>query len=378
MSNKEKARTRIIENIAYASRPSKWAIPGGMMDAGVDVQGNITQLKDPSPHGKSLNWIYQNDVNGRPADEVYRDELENFGKGLALDGPTRAALGSFAGTKTYKNNFASPTNNRSTRWGYRPYVVNKLAGGIDDSYHQLGKAVDIKHKGFSGSDFPTLQDIVVQALASGFRGIGFGGSQFHFDTRSTGFLGYTYSSWNIGVPGGPKLTPNWVLASILCNMPDVDFPTAIGPYRDNPMDPKDVIGRIVRDVGDVPDTQSGQNSSKVVMSDADIQKYIAPLYRVEGESARTSRNTVGTVAGITILLGLIFGGIYGFRRFLRGRREKQEAQRIALDQKKRVIISRFRANNKRNIERAKKDPELAARLEQELRAEFELFGIKLD
>ena len=161
-------------------------------------------------------------------------------------------------------------------------------------------------------------------------------------------------------------------------MPDVDFPTAIGPYRDNPMDPKDVIGRIVRDVGDVPDTQSGQNSSKVVMSDADIQKYIAPLYRVEGESARTSRNTVGTVAGITILLGLIFGGIYGFRRFLRGRREKQEAQRIALDQKKRVIISRFRANNKRNIERAKKDPELAARLEQELRSEFELFGIKLD
>ena len=92
MSNKEKARTRIIENIAYASRPSKWAIPGGMMDAGVDVQGNITQLKDPSSDGESLNWFYQNDVNGRPADEVYRDELENFGKGLALDGPTRAAL----------------------------------------------------------------------------------------------------------------------------------------------------------------------------------------------------------------------------------------------------------------------------------------------
>ena len=84
------------------------------------------------------------------------------------------------------------------------------------------------------------------------------------------------------------------------------------------------------------------------------------------------------VGGITALAALIIGGVYGFRRFLRNRREQAEAQKIAMDQKKRVIISRFRNKNARLIKKAKSDPEIAARLEQELRAEFELFGIDID
>jgi len=49
-----------------------------------------------------------------------------------------------------------------------------------------------------------------------------------------------------------------------------------------------------------------------------------------------------------------------------------------MDQKKRVIISRFRSKNARLIKKAKNNPEVAAQLEQELRSEFELFGLDID
>jgi len=368
------------------TKVSSWSPPEGMVDGGAGSPFlNDPDIKD----GEDLSWLDQN--TGRdpetgeivPLEDIYRKELEAFGDGVYLNPTTAAALSRFQQTRIYGNTFVSPSTPSSTRWAVRPFITNKLAGGIDDSYHLTGEAVDIRHRGITSSDSKDLQDIVIQAIASGFRGIGFGTTQFHFDTREggrNGFFGYVYQGWPT------DLTPGRVIKSIITG-PRMPEEQRVSEAEAN---------RIIKDVR-VPESQTGSRGARAIhMSERDLEKYIIPLYgqeetnldltkqsdlkqKVDGTAPQTqSTGFLGGVLATTALLGLILGGIYGFRRFLRNRREQQEAQKIAMDQKKRVIISRFRAKNARLIKKAKKDPEIAARLEQELRAEFELFGIDVD
>ena len=383
MDKKELARKKLIENI---TKVPGWGIPSGMLQAGVLPGGEVGTLKDPDPSpkaGKSINWIDRNDFKGRPAREVYQQELEDFGDGVYLDGKTGNALQSFMRSNVFQKHMVSDKSaDGSTRWSYRPPVTNILAGGIDDSYHLKGQAVDIKHRqSWGANSIPDLQDIVIQALQRGFRGIGFGGQQFHFDTRQGGFMGYVYTSWNLTIKGRP-VTPSWILASVLCDMDGLR--TAVDLYRNEDGTAKytqdEIVGQIIRTVDPILDAKTGFTGESPLMSDSHIRQFIDPI-RGEGSVIRDDKPqqvSLGTVGGLTALAALIIGGVYGFRRFLKHRREQAEAQKIAMDQKKRVIISRFRSKNARLIKKAKSDPEIAARLEQELRAEFELFGIDVD
>lgn len=384
MSNKEKAKQRLIENI---TKVSGWGIPDGMMAAGVLPGGEVGVLKDPDPKpkaGESLNWIDRNDFSGKPAREVYQKELEDFGDGVYLESKTARALQKVMQSQVFRERMISSSRAQqdgSTRWAYRPPIVNILAGGIDDSYHLKGQAVDIKHDGsWNANSIPALQDIVVQALQAGFRGIGFGGSQFHFDTRQNGFMGYVYSSWNLTTPNGKPVTPSWILASCLCDMDGLR--TALDLYRDDNGEPiykrEQIVGGVIKSVNPILDTNTGFRGQGALMSNSNIEKYINVI---KGQGASLGKErfpALGTIGGLTALAALIIGGIYGFRRFLRNRREQAEAQKIAMDQKKRVVISRFRSKNARLIKKAKNNPEVAAQLEQELRSEFELFGLDVD
>jgi hypothetical protein len=385
MSNKEKAKQRLIENI---TKVSGWGIPDGMMAAGVLPGGEVGVLKDPDPApnaGKSLNWIDRNDFSGKPAREVYQKELEDFGDGVYLESKTARALQKVMQSQVFRDRMISSSaaqQDGSTRWAYRPPIVNILAGGIDDSYHLKGQAVDIRHDGNWGANsIRALQDIVVQALKAGFRGIGFGSKQFHFDTRQNGFMGYVYSSWNLKTPNGKPVTPSWILASCLCDMDGLK--TALPLYRDGNGEPiykqEQIVGGVIKSVNPILDSNTGFRGEGALMSNSNIEKYINNI-KGQGETLGNtgSSTSLGTIGGLTALAALIIGGIYGFRRFLRNRREQAEAQKIAMDQKKRVVISRFRSKNARLIRKAKNNPEVAAQLEQELRSEFELFGLDID
>jgi hypothetical protein len=360
------AQKGVLGGLRLVKMGSQWAQPTGMYDAGVRNNGIFPADPDPAANaGKSIDWLdyesFLDPTTGKRISrkEAYEQELLAFGDGLYVDQKTKKALDLFSKSDVFKKRFTF-----TTRWGVRPTITNILAGGIDDSYHATGEAVDIQHNfgtNLSGEATKDLQDVIIQALASGFRGIGFGPTQFHFDTRPGrgGFLGYVYQNWP------KKITPMFVMQSILRDrIADVELS-------------EDEIKRIARDTP-LTDSDSGRSGkSKAQMSEADIEKYIKPLYGKETEVVRV--NTVGRdVAVISVVLGVLFAGIYGAQRFFRSRAKKKETERLLQDRKRRVIISKFRNENKRAIAKAKKDPELAAQLEDQLKSQFALYDVPFE
>lgn len=353
-------------------RVSGWPQPSGMSDAGWSPSGIIPADPDSNPNaGESIDWIdYGSLIDPETGEKItrrqaYEKELTKYGDGLWLNPTTAAALEKFERTKVFKAKFS-----KQTRWGVRPFITNKLAGGIPDSYHSTGEAIDIQHSfnanNLRGQETKLLQDVLIQALSCGFRGIGFGPSQFHFDTRSSrgGFLGYIYQGWPSSV------TPMYVMQSILRDRVVL---------RDGSRLSEEDIARIARDTP-LTDVDSGRSgASRAQMSEADIQQYITPLYKNEREVLRPENRNFGRNALIgTAIIGVILGGIYGWRRFVANRKKKQEAERLLQDRKRRVIISRFRAENKRAINKAKNDPALARQLEDNLKAQFALYDVPFE
>jgi hypothetical protein len=159
--------------------------------------------------------------------------------------------------------------------------------------------------------------------------------------------------------------------------------TTLPLYKDSKGEPiykqEQIVGGVIKSVNPILDSNTGFRGEGALMSNSNIEKYINNI-KGQGETLGStgSSTSLGTIGGLTALAALIIGGIYGFRRFLRNRREQAEAQKIAMDQKKRVVISRFRSKNAKLIRKAKNNPEVAAQLEQELRSEFELFGLDID
>lgn len=315
-------------------------------------------------------------------------EYDNFGDGLYLESKTRDALLDFTRTPSYYELFAPG----ETRWGYRPPVINALAGGENASYHLQGKAVDLKlKKSASSITDQELMDCVWNALYSGFRGIGFGGGQFHFDTRPHGFLGYIYDRFPY------KHTPPMVLHAAFRQKGMLD------------------AARSMRDLSWSPTASDSDDTTRIHMSVNDINKYIrteldakndADLQNADASgtsSSNTNSNrqtgvtggTTGTTnvpsagsAGISdtvigIALGaLILGGFFGFRNWLRqrkDRRERREAEKYSMqllrDRQKRAIISDFRDRHYTDIKIAQRDPRVAERLEFMLMKELQKYGL---
>ena len=89
-----------------------------------------------------------------------------------------------------------------------------------------------------------------------------------------------------------------------------------------------------------------------------------------GELARYLKGSGGSGAaafgGAIFLVGIILGGIYGWRRFIKPRLERAKAERLLRDRQNRVTVTKFRAANKARIEAAKYNPVLADQLQKEL------------
>ena len=91
----------------------------------------------------------------------------------------------------------------------------------------------------------------------------------------------------------------------------------------------------------------------------ELDKYIR-------ECGGSSGSGAAAFGGAIFLVGIILGGIYGWRRFIKPRLERAKAERLLRDRQNRVTVTKFRAANKARIEAAKYNPVLADQLQKEL------------
>lgn len=86
---------------------------------------------------------------------------------------------------------------------------------------------------------------------------------------------------------------------------------------------------------------------------------------VNGVSDALTKNRTNQFTALAIG-GILLGGIYAFKRYLRNRAVQKEAEKMLEDRIIRVAILRIRAENKDLIEKAKSDPQAKAKLERML------------
>lgn len=342
-------------------------------------------------------------------------EVEEFGDGLYLESSARRALGKFVQTPSYSRDGVFQRG--ETRWGYRPPIINHMAGGEDSSYHMKGRAVDLT-LATSNITLPKLMDVVVNAIDSGFRCIGFGGVQFHMDTRDVGgFMGYTYPTWRATLPPGAAdayavpeiihyegqlLTPTLVFKLYLLYY-SVKRPDVLDVNR--PMTAREAES-IVRD-RTIPSVSDSDNVTYFHISNRDCIKWAKPIRatqqvttsRATEPEADTSRPLTDTPAtreptapsepgktpylftktgrtdliNLGILSAVILGGYFGFRAFLRHIRNRSEKARVEKEirrlystKSRRELIGEFRMKHSGAIVKAKRDPRLARELEMKL------------
>lgn len=66
--------------------------------------------------------------------------------------------------------------------GYRCKEENIKVGGVKNSYHRMGMAVDIRSKDIS------ISDLAIYAEGTGFKGIGIYGEYLHLDIRDKKYI----------------------------------------------------------------------------------------------------------------------------------------------------------------------------------------------
>jgi|DEB0MinimDraft_4_1074332.scaffolds.fasta_scaffold00790_8 hypothetical protein len=84
------------------------------------------------------------------------------------------------------------------------------------------------------------------------------------------------------------------------------------------------------------------------------------------KSGSSGSSGAAAFGGAVFLVGIILGGIYGWRRFIKPRLERAKAEKLLRDRHNRVTVTKFRAANKARIEAAKYNPVLADQLQKEL------------
>lgn len=371
--------------------------PDGMAAMGTDPD----DLKHPDPtvSGKSIDDVIDGDLY-----DVLKQEWVLYGKdGLYINGDTARALRTFTTTSSYDDLFARG----KTRWGVRPPIINWLTGGVEDSYHKTGHAVDLKLKIDQRSiTYQQLTDCVWNALYSGFRGIGFGGGQFHFDTRDGGMLGYTYDKWwtstgpadvlksafeslaNIASEKGDARSESFYreaarkVNTSVTVLPDNTGKGYSGPRHFSGSDIDKYINRSINaeqeGIGASPTSAPSSSSATrtyTSTSDTSTRTY-TPSDEDKGESETPYLLTKagrGDLVTLGILGAVILGGFYGFRSFLRHMKNRserakyeREIRRLLSQKSRRELIGEFRMKHSRAIVRAKRDPRLARELEFKL------------
>ena len=372
--------------------------PDGMAAMGTDPDD--LRHPDPTVRHRSIDDVIRNDLY-----DALKQEWALYGeKGLYLNGSTAASLAAFQSTPSYLDLF----ERGETRWGVRPPIINWLADGVEDSYHKTGQAVDLKLNVGQGSINPNqLIDCVWNALYSGFRGIGFGGQQFHFDTRNGGLLGYTYDKWRSS--SGPADALQAAFYGLAQKAKERGSTSDQEYYLE-------AASRVNTSLRVLPENSAGKSRGKFQFSESDIRKYITRPMDAERDSiaqaaqsvtsgteytpqtqsterlsftdssepSTTSQSSGDTPYLLTkggrqdlvtlgILGAVILGGFYGFRAFfrhIRNRSERaryeKEIRRLLSQKSRRELIGEFRMKHARAIVRAKRDPRLARELEFKL------------
>lgn len=366
--------------------------PDGMAAMGTDPNN----LKHPDPD--VTHTSISNDVVKAGLYDALKQEWVLYGKdGLYIDGTTATALERFQTTASYSQLF----NRGETRWGVRPPIINHLTGGVKNSYHKTGQAVDLKlRKRPSEISQQELMDCVWNALWAGFRGIGFGGNQFHFDTRQSGLIGYIYDKWPYSTPPSEVLKYAFETKAKKARREGDErnfnfFMSGASKVKTKIVRPEQSANRglssefsssdistYIRDELDArsefekQDLGGGGGSS----ASGGDQGYIPP----PAETTTTTSTAPVTpyfftqkgraeLVDLGILSAIILGGYFGFKAFLshlKNRSEKaraeREIRRLYSTKSRRELIGEFRMKNAGAIVRAKRDPRLARELEIKL------------
>lgn len=288
--------------------------------------------------------------------EEYKREIAAFGGAMYLDRITATALNNFEGSEGWK---AGRFTKQGVRWALRPPVTNKLAGGVPNSYHKLGQAIDIKHIGQDDS-VATRKAIIKSGLEAGLRGFGFGKSQTHIDTRNTGLMVYTYN-YN-------DATAHQAVEELIA---DYGLTGEIR-YNGSRTDPKNT-GLNSRSLMSTADTTKLVNAitRPPVVAEPEVPVIVGPGTEeaIEDEAEPVADDVAKKMPAIEInsltamaIGGILVAGFFGIRGWFKRREERKEAERLMADQRVKMMLARIRRDHPEFLARARRDPLAAEQL----------------
>lgn len=332
-----------------------WQVPHGMSDdpAAIGGVGTVDNPMDPDARGgqgKSLSDLTPGEMS------AFRSEIEKYGGRMMLHATTAGALQRFERTPSWSANGYKKTG---VRWALRPPVTNELAGGIDDSYHKSGEAIDVKHNGRPPS-VEGMKQLISDLIRSGFRGIGFGGTQTHMDTRTSGVMIYTYpGSWN---GPNPVSVVNQMLADVgsserIKSMPSPNR-SGLGTSNLSKKGMNDLRNWAYRDYPQATKRDAWKPTVQV-----DTRGINQEIKRTDW--SLFSPNTATAAAIVAALVG----GIFLARRFFR-RGKNKELERILEIPGAKAKLIQIRNKYQPLLDKAKDDPDLRAKIERAIEIEI--------
>ena len=341
-----------------------WGVPEGMSRGRRGV-GTVDNPNDPdSRDGASLSDL-------TPAEmRAFKDEIAKYGGEMMLNSGTSRALGSLERKGSWRT---WGLKKSGVRWALRPPVTNKLAGGIANSYHKEGVAIDVKHSMGTSTSFEKMAQLIVDAYDAGFRGIGFGGSQVHLDTRrGDDMMVYAYSSWIHPWPS--DLFAVWLGVDITIVKPD-----QTGPYGSRP----NVTSKMIRELANNPNLGGSEPPTAMPpVPGARPTPYVEKpdtgtdtpdprpadvaddVRKMDWKNIGVTQITAGVIAAILV------GGFFGARRFLRKRDSKKEIDRLLTAPGARSKMRALRNKHKELFNAAKTDPKKREQIERMIAREL--------
>lgn len=330
-----------------------WSTPEGMSTGSRGV-GTVDNPNDPdSSDGSSLSQLTPDEM------AAFKSEIERFGGSMMLSPVAARAIKNLESTPAWREFKFSKAG---VRWAIRPPITNKLAGGIANSYHQDGLAIDAKH-GLGGNvDDETVARLIYFAYQSGIRGIGFGATQIHLDARpGTNMMIYQYRSWGGSVAGVIK---RFTGQSISSPAPDrtgissrpntnasiiAELGRAIGLERAPEPEPEPVPE---------PEPTPAVPGRRPEAPKRGFDKFAADVKDLNWKEVGSNAATAGVIAGILAV------GFFGIRRLFRRRDERSEAERLLSDPVMRAKLAQLRSKHRDIISDARYDPRSRAELER--------------
>lgn len=302
--------------------------------------------------------------------DYYKREIAKYGGGMHIHPTLRGSVDMFMRTTIAKE---LGYDWSGVRWALRPPITNWLAGGIPDSYHQTGEAIDLVAR-YGGRH--AIKRLIAALYASGIRGIGLGGDNIHIDSRQTNGKGmiYVYSKYR-----GPN--PVDLIHEMLIDVGE-DLPSIRMPKpEDSGLGTSNMSTKTMSGInewylrfGDYKSTKGGAPfvASRTKAPDARPTAPAREVVEVE-EVAKDVKKIdwvrVGigsaTAAAVTSLI------LWGLRRRRRSREEKQEIDRIFQTPGMRTQLLQIRNKYKPLLNKARHDRQVLSMLQAQLNAEIE-------